>query len=115
MKNRMLSSHLIALIERIAEFIPESDSAALLTQSRCAVVVSEIPGRMLDVEVPAGMSPVSLPEGQMRPHPSAVIDGQLVGELMVWASLRVPQGLERLWYTDEAPNAWPETNLLKFN
>lgn len=43
-----LEPAVVELVERIAEYLPESDASALVSQARQARIVDEVPGRTVD-------------------------------------------------------------------
>ncbi|GEA85975.1 hypothetical protein [Cellulomonas gelida] len=77
-------------------------------QARRALVIRDVPGRMIDLEVPVGSQPCDCSDGPL-PVRAAVVrqGGQLVGELLVWVRDGWLVGLEQAWFTDEPPERWP--------
>ena len=87
----------------------------LEVQARHALVIRDVPGRMIDLEVPAGSQPCDCGDGPL-PVRAAVVrqGGQLVGELLVWVRDGRLVGLEQAWFTDEPPERWPSAEELVF-
>lgn len=103
-----------ALVERAASRCPPDVRVSLRAQLATAQVTSEVPGRMLDVQVPGSVPSVPAPDGPLRPIPTVVDDGEATGELLVWVKGGRLVGLERPWWTDEAPTDWPSPDDLRF-
>ncbi|WP_250443849.1 hypothetical protein [Actinotalea sp. C106] len=94
----------------------DGEAARVLeAQARQAVVIGEVPGRMIDLEVPAGSQPCGCGDGPL-PVRAAVVrqEGQLVGELLVWVRDGRLVGLEQAWFTDEPSERWPSGAELVF-
>jgi hypothetical protein len=88
---------------------------ALEVQARRALVVRDVPGRMIDLQVPEGGQLCDCSNGPL-PVRAAVVraGGQLVGELLVWVRDGRLVGLEQAWFTDEPPERWPSVEELAF-
>lgn len=88
---------------------------ALDLQARQALVIREVPGRMIDLEVPVGSPPCVCVDGPIPVRAIVVRQGgQLVGELLVWVRDGRLVGLEQAWFTDEPPERWPTDEELVF-
>ena len=91
------------------------EAARLLElQARDAHIASEVPGRVLDLEVPVGSQGCDSADGPLPVSPSVVRGGLLVGELLVWVKDGRLIGLEQPWFTDEPPTTWPSVEELVF-
>lgn len=87
----------------------------LEVQARQAVVIRDVPARMIDLEVPAGSQPCVCGDGPLPVRAVVVREGgQLVGELLVWVRDGRLVGLEQAWFTDEPPERWPLAEELVF-
>lgn len=92
------------------------DSARVLdVQARQALVIRNVPGRMIDLEVPARSQPCDCDDGPLPVRAAIVRKGdQLIGELLVWVRDGLLVGLEQAWFTDEPPERWPMAEELVF-
>lgn len=92
------------------------ESARILEiQARQALVVREVPGRMIDLEVPVGSPLSGCGDGPLPVRAIVSRHGdQLVGELLVWVRDGRLIGIEQAWYTDEPLERWPSGGDLTF-
>lgn len=108
-------TELLAVAAAALERVAEPQRSALLAQLHEAHLVRETPGRDADLDVPASVPPVDLPYGPISPSPVVLdADGQLTGELLVFVTDGRISGIERPWYTDDAPSTWPAPTDLSF-
>lgn len=109
-----LGADLLALLARAVERTPPEVRLAVGAQATHAVVTAEVAGRSVDVVVTGDVAVVPAPDGPLRPVPQVVdADGRATGELLVWVRDGRLTGLERPWWTDEAPTDWPAPSDLR--
>ena len=115
-KDPKMPPYILSLLNRILENLPGDISEVFAKQVECARLVDETPGRWARFEVPQEVEKVVLPDGPLREIP-AIVDsnGTLIGELLVWVTGGLISDLERPWFTDEAPNSWPDPDSLDFS
>lgn len=102
------AGELLRLVDRAVAEVPADIAEAVRGQAVRARVVAEVEGRRIDVEEPDDVLLVPAADGPLRPVMSVVgPDGQPIGELLVWVRGGRFTGLERPWWTDEAPDRWP--------
>jgi hypothetical protein len=104
-----------AALGRVLAELGGEPAQVLETQAREALVIREVPGRMIDLEVPASAQPCDCADGPL-PARAAVVrqGGELVGELLVWVRDGRLVGIEQAWFTDEPPTRWPSVGELAF-
>lgn len=111
-----LPAHVLELIERAVSHCSPEIASTVTRQASKALLVSETAGRRLDVSVPMNSVLIPAPNGPLRPIPGVeTITGESTGELMVWVRDGLLIGLERPWWTDEAPDEWPGVEDLRFD
>lgn len=103
------------LVAKAVSRCPGGVVDAVLRQAVQAWVVGETQGRTVDVGVPDDADPVRSPDGPLRPVPHVVsAAGETTGDLMVWVRDGRLIGLERSWWTDDAPTRWPTADEVVF-
>lgn len=104
-----------AALGRVLVELGGETARVLEAQASQARVIRDVPGRMVDLEVPAGSPPCDCSNGPL-PARAAVVrqGGQLVGELIVWVRDGLLVGVEQAWFTDEPPTHWPSAEELIF-
>jgi hypothetical protein len=104
-----------AALARVLVDLGGETARVLESQARQAVVIGDVQGRMIDLEVPGSAQPCDLDDGPL-PARSVVVqqDGNLVGELLVWVKNGRLVGIEQAWFTDEPPANWPSVEDLVF-
>ena len=111
-----VAAALLDLLRYAVGRCPHDVAVAVARQAERARVTRETPGRMLDVEVPDDVDLIPAPDGPLRPIPQVVeVSGEVTGELMVWLRDGRLTGLERPWWTEEAPTGWPTPAQLQFS
>jgi hypothetical protein len=106
---------LIEIVVAISQRLPDSVAEPLREQLRSASVVSEAPGRSIDLSIPADAPQLPAPDGPLPVSPSVLDEkGALTGEVLIWIKAGRLIGLERPWFTDDPPNEWPSTTSLDF-
>lgn len=115
-KDPKLPPYILSLLNRILDNLPAGISEVLAKQVERARLVDETPGRWARFAVPEEVEKVVLPDGPLREIP-AIVDsnGTLTGELIVWVTGGRISDLERPWYTDQAPDSWPDPENLDFS
>ena len=106
----------VELIRAIASRLPEAVGRVLVQQAESASVESETPGRFIDLVVPGPAPALLLPDGPLRPIPSVLDEaGVITGEVIIWVEGGRLTGVERPWFTDDAPDLWPDAATLDFD
>lgn len=110
-KREPLDENLIQIVAYASALLGE-ESTRLIDQARAAVV-TEFSPTMVDVEVPATLIPVDLPDG---PIPGRFIierGGEEMGEVLIWLRSGRLIGLEQAWWSDTRPSSWPSTSSIR--
>jgi hypothetical protein len=90
------SSHIASLSNGIDG---RGEVRVLVQQADSASVESETPGTFIDLVVPEPV-PALLPDGPLHPIPSVLDE--------IWVEGGRLTGVERPWFTDDAPDLWPD-------
>jgi hypothetical protein len=97
--------HAPAVVRHIVESRPE---AAVLTR-QLEGADFDPQGTMLEIRTAAGSPTVALADGPLDGRYLVVDDsGAPTGEVLVWIEDGRLSAAEYAWYTDEAPDAWPD-------
>lgn len=109
-----LPDRVIALVGFVADDLADGSRKILKEQASQAFIVHESPGRMLEVRLPPDVPVLSVGDGPLPP--ATVVDrgDRTVGEFIVWVKGGRLDLLERPWFTDEAPDAWPDVSQLRY-
>jgi hypothetical protein len=106
----------VELIRAVAAHLPEAVGRVLVQQAEHASVEAETPGRLIDLVVAAPVPDLHLPDGPLRPIPSVLDEtGVIIGEVIIWVEGGRLTGVERPWFTDDAPALWPDVATLDFD
>lgn len=110
----MLPDRIRTIVEAVAAHLPRDESAALHEQIRSATASGEVAGRRVDITLSADAPALPVPDGPLRLAAAVTENGTVTGEVLIWMTSGKLSGLERTWYTDEAPTTWPPVSDLEF-
>ena len=99
-----------AVVRHIVESRPEA--TVLTRQLEGADFDPE--GTMIDIRTAPGAPPAAVGDGPLDGR-YIVVDGSggPTGEVLVWVENGLLSSAEYAWYTDEAPDAWPDPALVR--
>ncbi len=92
----------------VAKVLAAAENADALAAQLPVARVGAGTTTFLDLTVPAGVPRAGVPDGPL-PVSAVVsdVDGQPLGEIIVWVEGGLLSALEYAWVTDDEPREWP--------